>query len=233
MRVATSWFTGLSSAKRRREKPASGGSETRCSSSDTGGASSAGERTARTDPRWIGLVQQAWMPASRASSIGAYKPSELMSTRGIARSSGSALMARARARPSCPGINRSMSTRSNGRSCSLAMRSSRSAWGPSADSSAERPQIRSCSASMVRWVALSSTTSTRLSGIGAAAGPCGEASSSLTVNQKVLPTPGSLSTPISPPMRVVRRRQMASPRPVPPYLRVVEASAWEKGSNRR
>ena len=43
---------------------------------------------------------------------------------------------------------------------------------------------------------------------------------------KVLPTPDALSTAMSPPMRRHSRRLMASPSPVPPYLRVVELSAW-------
>ena len=37
-----------------------------------------------------------------------------------------------------------------------------------------------------------------------------------TVNQKVLPSPGSLRTPISPPIKSVSCLQIASPSPVPP-----------------
>ncbi len=40
------------------------------------------------------------------------------------------------------------------------------------------------------------------------------------------PLPGVLSTRISPFISCVRRWQMARPRPVPPYLRVVEESTW-------
>ena len=47
---------------------------------------------------------------------------------------------------------------------------------------------------------------------------------------KVLPWPGSLSTVMSPPIIRQNRRLMARPRPVPPNLRVVEASAWVKAS---
>ena len=54
-----------------------------------------------------------------------------------------------------------------------------------------------------------------------------------SVNQKVLPTPSSLSTPSSPPMAVTSCWQIARPRPVPPNRRVVEESAWENGSNSR
>ena len=51
------------------------------------------------------------------------------------------------------------------------------------------------------------------------------------MNQKVLPWPTSLVTPISPPMSSTSWREMARPRPVPPYRRVVPASAWENDSN--
>ena len=43
----------------------------------------------------------------------------------------------------------------------------------------------------------------------------------------VLPAPGSLVTSMSPPIMRHSRRLMARPRPVPPYFRVVELSAWE------
>ena len=46
--------------------------------------------------------------------------------------------------------------------------------------------------------------------------------SSRTENQKRLPLPWVLSTPISPPMALTSCLQMASPRPVPPKRRVVE-----------
>ena len=44
------------------------------------------------------------------------------------------------------------------------------------------------------------------------------------------PAPGSLSTVMSPPIIWQNCRLIARPRPVPPYLRVVEASAWVKAS---
>ncbi len=47
----------------------------------------------------------------------------------------------------------------------------------------------------------------------------------------VEPLPGSLSTVMSPPIIWQNRRVIARPRPVPPYLRVVEASAWVKAWN--
>ena len=45
---------------------------------------------------------------------------------------------------------------------------------------------------------------------------------------KMLPSFGTLWTVTSPPMIWQKRRVSASPRPVPPNLRVVEASAWLK-----
>ena len=50
---------------------------------------------------------------------------------------------------------------------------------------------------------------------------------------KVEPLPGSLCTAISPPMSFTRWLDMDSPSPVPPKLRVVEASACVKGVNSR
>ena len=55
--------------------------------------------------------------------------------------------------------------------------------------------------------------------------------SSATSNQNVEPLPGVESTPMRPPIRVMMRLQIASPRPVPPKVRVVEASACEKAWN--
>ena len=50
---------------------------------------------------------------------------------------------------------------------------------------------------------------------------------------KVEPSPGVLSTETSPPIIWQIFRVIARPRPVPPYLRVVEASAWVKAWNSR
>ena len=44
----------------------------------------------------------------------------------------------------------------------------------------------------------------------------------------VLPAPTVLSAQILPPINSTKRFEMAKPRPVPPYLRVVETSACEK-----
>src|SRR5216117_377545 len=51
------------------------------------------------------------------------------------------------------------------------------------------------------------------------------------VNQKVLPFPISLSTPMAPPCSSISRRDSASPSPVPSYLRLADASSWENSWN--
>lgn len=48
------------------------------------------------------------------------------------------------------------------------------------------------------------------------------------VKMNVLPLPGSLCTLIEPPISITSCWTMESPRPVPPYLRVVELSACSK-----
>ena len=54
---------------------------------------------------------------------------------------------------------------------------------------------------------------------------------SQTVKKKVLPTPGSLSSQMRPPISSTSRRQMVRPSPVPPCLRVVDMSACVNGWN--
>src|SRR5581483_9546779 len=51
-----------------------------------------------------------------------------------------------------------------------------------------------------------------------------------SVKRNVLPTPTVLSTQMRPPCSPTRRFEMARPRPVPPYLRVVELSACRNSS---
>lgn len=53
------------------------------------------------------------------------------------------------------------------------------------------------------------------------------------VNQNREPWPGSLSTPTRPPIISMSCFEIARPRPVPPYLRVMEPSTCTKGWNRR
>ncbi len=49
-----------------------------------------------------------------------------------------------------------------------------------------------------------------------------------TQKEKTLPLPTSLSRRSLPPISVTSWFEIASPRPVPPYLRSLEASAWVK-----
>ena len=110
-----------------------------------------------------------------------------------------------------------------------------SASRPSTAVDARMPQPSACRCSPVRLMAESSTISTRsplrsLAG-GSAAGI--GASGSCSSNQNVEPAPGVLSTPIRPPISSTRRLEIARPRPVPPYWRVVEASAWVNSVNSR
>ena len=104
------------------------------------------------------------------------------------------------------------------------------------------PQACNCRVRMRRLVALSSTIRTRFS-FRAGWMPCrsrrlrsGIATVSVwMVKWKAEPSPGIplLSAHILPPIRLVRRLLMANPRPVPPYLREVEESAWLKDWNSR
>ena len=82
--------------------------------------------------------------------------------------------------------------------------------------------------SMARDSGLSSTTRTRDIAARGATG-LSLPSPSLTVNVKMLPTPGWLVTQMSPPISCASRLQMVRPRPVPPYFRVIEVSAWRRG----
>src|SRR5581483_800776 len=54
-----------------------------------------------------------------------------------------------------------------------------------------------------------------------------------TVTLKVAPSPGALSTAMRPFMRSTMRLEIASPRPVPPYLRVEEPSACSNSRKMR
>ena len=55
-------------------------------------------------------------------------------------------------------------------------------------------------------------------------------SSNGAARKNVLPFPNSLVQPIRPPINSTKPLLMANPRPVPPYLRVVEESACVKRS---
>ena len=54
-----------------------------------------------------------------------------------------------------------------------------------------------------------------------------------TVKLKVAPPPGALSTAMWPSMRSTMRREMASPKPVPPNLRVDDPSVCSKSRKMR
>ncbi len=96
-------------------------------------------------------------------------------------------------------------------------------------------------ASTSRAVALSSTTSARSGaavgtgdGAAAAAGSASAgASGSVMRKRNRLPSPGTLESASSPPIRATRRWLMARPRPVPPKRRVVDASACVKALKMR
>ena len=101
------------------------------------------------------------------------------------------------------------------------------------------PHFAVCRSSTRRLVALSSTMSRRLpssAGCTPMNSRCRAAGNSpigaTTVKKKVEPRPGpSLCAHIRPPMSSASRRLIASPRPVPPYLRVVDESACENDWN--
>ena len=89
-----------------------------------------------------------------------------------------------------------------------------------------------------RFVALSSTTSARRPANDpsrrSAVGVMSVAPAS-NVRWNVLPSPGTpvLSTHTVPPISSASRRLIARPSPVPPYRRLVEASAWVNDRNSR
>ena len=93
---------------------------------------------------------------------------------------------------------------------------------------------------MRRFVGLSSTHSarspSRAAGRKGAGGGASEAPTT-TSKANVEPWPGAgagtLSTVTPPPISVASRREMARPSPVPPYFRVVDASAWVNAWNSR
>jgi hypothetical protein len=103
------------------------------------------------------------------------------------------------------------------------------------------PHLAACSSSTRRLVALSSTTSSRLpssAGWTPTNSRCRAAGDSpigaTIVNENVDPRPGpSLAASTRPPMSSARRRLIARPSPVPPYLRVVDESACVNDRNRR
>ena len=103
------------------------------------------------------------------------------------------------------------------------------------------PHWRSWAIRIRRFVALSSTISATLPwsplegrGAGTLTASAG-ASGATILTTKRLPSPGTplLSTVMVPPCSSARRLLIASPRPVPPNRREIEASAWLNDWNRR
>ena len=108
-------------------------------------------------------------------------------------------------------------------------RSRASASSPLLNVSTPQPRERAACCSARRAASLSSTTSTRCAAKAGGAAPADASRPNSRVNEKLLPTPGTLCTCIVPPMSCTSLLLMVRPRPVPPKFRVVELSAWEKG----
>ena len=159
-------------------------------------------------------------------------------TTGISASSGSAFRACRTLQPSRPGISTS-SVISAGCSWRASASPSSPSWAvtTSKPSRARKRRIRSrtvCSSSITRILPVvrppwGPCTIGSAGTQGAGVADCGAAAGRRTA--KVEPTPGVLSTAMLPPRRWQSRRLIASPRPVPPYRRVVELSAWLNSSN--
>ncbi len=128
----------------------------------------------------------------------------------------------------------STSSRSKGSPTAAAAAARRSASAPSSATASRNPSACSIRPRARRASSRSSTSSACQP---AAAQTPGNAVvtvrpiASRAVNQKLLPCPGSLVTPISPSIISASRRVIASPRPLPPKRLVVDASACEKASN--
>ena len=141
-------------------------------------------------------------------------------------------------RPSVSGMRASSKTSAYGRPLAARCQRAFTAAMPSPTAAGSICQPRSHSAKMCRLVALSSTTSTGRSwsetggGAGPGSGGCG-CRPKRAVKAKVLPRPGALSTVMVPPMRATSRAAMVRPRPVPPYLRVVEVSSCSNARKMR
>ena len=132
-----------------------------------------------------------------------------------------------------PGMCMSRIASANGRPACASRCISASACGPPSTQRTAMRQPCSCCCRMSRLVWLSSTTSTRTdasapmsAGMPAGAWATGRRSPTRNCD----PWPRVLCTPMLPPIMPSRRRQIASPSPVPPNSRVVEPSAWEKCS---
>ena len=131
--------------------------------------------------------------------------------------------------PSRPGIFQSRNTTS-GSSPDLAVSRAFKQASPEVNCRLARPSVPSSSPITFRALSLSSTAQARSPRSSCAAGSFALCStlSRRAVNQNSDPSPTWLSTPTLPPISSARRLLMAKPRPVPPYLRVVDASPCSK-----
>ena len=236
-RSASFWFTTLSSARRIRSGCLVARSSSRALAWRSDPSSSVVSSTVATaacsGEALSGLVTTAPMPAPShlASAVTSCWPTDDASTTGSPASRSWIFVASSR--PSMPGISMSSTARSIRPFPTATSASS----GPDAStvSTSHAPSIASRS---LRFVSLSSTTSarrprndpSRLSAVGVIS-----VTPASIVTWNVLPRPGtpSLSTHTVPPMSSARRRLMASPSPVPPYRRLVDASPWLKDWNSR
>ena len=183
----------------------------------------------------IGLPMWSLIPASRQRSRSCGITLALMAMMGSCENW---RIPRVAARPSMTGICTSISTASNAEA-----RTMRTATAPLSASSTCKPALSSSSRATSWFRSLSSTTRMRApakersasagpgAGCGVFVGGLASAMPTRAVNQNVLPCPGSARTPTSPCISVARFLEIARPSPVPPYWRVVEASACWKGWN--
>ena len=186
-----------------------------------------------------GLVTKAAMPSSRQRDAPRLPVRRATASGRSPAGSGQARWTcSARANPSVPGMPASIKHQAGkaGRAASaLTSSSTASSRGPR-PRAAERPVRRAWSSRMCRLVALSSTTST--GSLSQPASRSGEPGGGLrrsrpkrAVKWNVLPLPGfALDPDACRPSAPTRCDEMARPRPVPPYLRVVEPSACTNGS---
>ena len=186
-----------------------------------------------------GFVSTSFMPAAIQRSRSSIPALAVRATTGNDfQRLPSRRIRRVASRPSISGIIMSIRTRSKSFSPSRRMAS----W-PFSTTSAITPRSPRIS-STISWLKrLSSASSTRIppGNTGATKSPeiCPTVASSLarvgssaiasgSVNWKTLPAPTVLSTQIRPPIMPTSCREMARPRPVPPYFLAVEVSACEK-----
>ena len=207
-------------------------------------SSSSTRSTRRPDaPQIFRSVPISWLRSTgltRNSVAPSAKPRPFSSTivmriTGMSESAGSPLITDSTDQPSRSGIITSSVI-----AAGLSSRASRSPSTPPSAVTTMKPSRTRKRSVTARTVGSSSTTRITGASIGAAGddGPgravCCAAMGSPAPTcagrrmVKVDPWPGSLSTAISPPIIWQKRRLMASPSPVPPYLRVVDASAWTK-----